>query len=386
MRVVVVDHVARLSGGEIALARVMPELARAVDVTVVLGEDGPLVSMLRSAGAEVRVLTLPAAVRDRRRDMAGVRVVGDVLRTLAYVFRLRRLLREVHADVVHTNSLKASVYGGLAGRLARVPVLWHVRDRIAADYLPRRVVVVVRLLARLLPSAIVANSAATLATLPRRRLSSVVPDCVERVAADRPVACRDALVFGVVGRLAPWKGQHVFLRAFAAAFGGSATCGRLIGSAMFGEDAYEAELRSLVVSLGLADQVEMRGFREDVQAEYADLDVLVHCSITPEPFGQVVLEGMAAGLPVIAAAAGGPTEMITPGVDGVLVPPGDVEGLARDMQTLSVDADLRERLGRAALTKAALYTPERTARGILEVYDRCSGLQAAKSVSGLGAS
>src|SRR5205085_1347957 len=87
------------------------------------------------------------------------------------------------ADLVHTNTLKAAVYGGLAGRLARVPVVWHVRDRIAPDYLPGAAVRFVHLASAVLPTTVIANSQTTLDTLPRLRRGRVsgaaVPDSVE---------------------------------------------------------------------------------------------------------------------------------------------------------------------------------------------------------------
>ena len=173
----------------------------------------------------------------------------------------------------------------------------------------------------MLPTAIVANSQSTLATLPStgRALKNriVVPGVVVGDTVIRPgMLLRgpgDEFVVGIVGRLAPWKGQDVFLRAFAVAFRGAAVRGRIIGSALFGEDDYSRSLERLVSDLGLDGQIEFRGFKEDVWEELAELDMLVHCSITPEPFGQVVLEGLAAGLPVVAAAAGGPAEIITDG-------------------------------------------------------------------------
>ena len=113
-------------------------------------------------------------------------------------------------------------------------------------------------------------------------------------------------VFGMLGRIAPWKGQDLFLRAFAEAFPGGTERAVIVGTAMFGEEDYERELPALAAELGLDVRVEFRGFREDIWRELAALDVLVHASLTPEPFGQVVLEGMAAGLPVLAPDEGAP--------------------------------------------------------------------------------
>jgi len=371
--VVFVDHVARLSGGEIALARLVPALAPHVDVHVVLGEEGPLVERLRLAGIETEVMPLPTRVRDVRRET--VRPVGLDLGAVAwlapYAVRLVRRLRELEADIVHTNSLKAALYGGLAGRIARVPVVWHVRDRIAPDYLPPAAVRLVRLASRLLPSAVIANSVTTLSTLPRRRNSRVVASPIPRFIESVPeggTTRPHELTVGVVGRLAPWKGQHVFLDAFADAFREGPVRGRVIGDALFGEDAYSDSLRRRADRLGIADQIEFRGFRDDVWAELGALDVLVHCSVIPEPFGQVVLEGMAAGLPVVATAAGGPAELVTSGVNGILTRPGDALELADALRRLDDDPALRAELGDAARLRSGDFTPERAAADVLGVY------------------
>lgn len=374
LRVVYLDHVARLSGGEIALLRLLAALKEHVDAHVILGEDGPLAARLHTMGVAVEVIPLASPIRDLRKErLRPFRFDPRLLTPLPrYVSRLARTLKALQPDVVHTNSLKAALYGGVAGRLARVPVVWHVRDRIDDDYLPRPAVRLVRLAAEILPTAVVANSQATLATLPRRQQGSVVynavvPDPVEQTAAHEQ-RIRTELTVGIVGRLAPWKGQDVFLESFAAAFRGSDVRGRVIGSALFGEDEYARSLRRRVEELGISTQIEFRGFREDIWSELADLDVLVHSSVTPEPFGQVVLEGMAAGLPVVATNAGGPAELITDGVDGLLVPTANAPALASALERLRDDRELRRRLGAAARERSRDFTPERTAARMLEIY------------------
>ena len=133
IRVVYLDHIARLSGGEIALLRLLPALAGAVDAHVILGEDGPLVERLRAVGVSVEVLPMAPRVRDLRRDqVTGTGLDPAAMPELArYLLALRSRLRRLRPDLVHTNSLKAALYGGLAGRLTGIPVIWHVRDRIA---------------------------------------------------------------------------------------------------------------------------------------------------------------------------------------------------------------------------------------------------------------
>jgi glycosyltransferase involved in cell wall biosynthesis len=98
-------------------------------------------------------------------------------------------------------------------------------------------------------------------------------------------------------------------------------------------------------------------------------DVVVHASVIPEPFGQVVLEGMAAGLPVIATASGGPLEVITDRVDGLLVAPNDVGAMADAMRRVRASPELREDLGSRGRERAAEFGADRVATEVLRLYE-----------------
>ncbi len=284
--------------------------------------------------------------------------------------RLARRLRRLAPDLVHTNSLKAGVYGSVAARLAGVPVVWHVRDRVAEDYIPAPAVRLVRALVRRLTVAVIANSEATLATLdgdaPAARW--VIPATVEPSPLARSPQAHTT--FGMLGRIAPWKGQDLFLRAFAEAFPGGDESAVLIGSPMFGEQDFEHSLHELVDSLGLGERVRFRGFQEDVWPELAQLDVLVHASTIPEPFGTVVLEGMAAGLTVLAPDEGGPATVIEDDRTGRLFRMGDQQRLAAAMRELAEDPGARERLSGAAREAISAYHPDVIARRLEEVYEQ----------------
>lgn len=379
LRVVYLDHCALLSGGELALAHLLPALA-GVDAHVVLAEHGPLVAVLHQAGVSCEVLPMGERARGLHRNAVrpgcfGLRTASE---TLAYSIRLSRRLNQLQPDVVHTNSLKAALYGGVAARLAGAPLIVHIRDRIAADYLPRAAVALVQQFLRVVRPAIIANSRTTLETLGPVQTATVVsssiadaiPSSTVSVRLSRP---RAAVQVGMVGRLAPWKGQHVFLEAFATAFPDGEAKAIIVGSALFGEEDYQAKLERLVVDLGIEDRATFAGFKQDIGAVLADLDVLVHASVIPEPFGQVVVEGMVAGLPVVAADAGGPAEILTDGVDGMLYEPGNVTALATALVHLAGDPELRLRLGTAARERALDFSPDRIAAEIMDVYRRVLG-------------
>lgn len=385
VRVAVLDHTAQLGGAELALLRTVRALdPAAVEVTVVLFADGPLAGRLRDAGVAVRVLPLDPRIAQTDRAAAGRSAVGaarSAAATLPFVARLARLLRDLQPDVVHTTSLKADVIGLPAARLARRPLVWHVHDRIAEDYLPAPVARALRMLARRGPRHVVVNSRATAATLlplPRGWTLAYPGLAPEQVAADpagRPAPATP--VIGLVGRVSPTKGQREFVAAAAllaerfpdARF-------RVVGAALFEEQAYEAELRAQVAALGLADRVELTGWAADPVGEIDRLSVLVHASPVPEPFGQVVVEGMARGVPVVATAGGGVDE-IAVADDGtprcLVVPPRDVPALAEAVaRVLDRPEEAAARADRAWKDVQADYAVARTAERLTAVWRRAS--------------
>lgn len=393
IRVLYLDHTAQLSGGEIALARLLASVDRsAVEPVVALAEDGPLAERLKANDVETHILPLSAAVRNVRKDtltFGALRKLQAPFLLLAYALRLAAFARRRGIQVIHTNSLKADLYGGLVGWLTRIPVVWHMRDHIDTSYLPAPAVRAVRFLARHCPAYVVANSQSTLDQLflAGRRPAAVVPSGIDlkgQVVHDGvppddialnalPTPERvwhDPVRIGLVGRIAAWKGQHVVIDAAAKVRAAGFSAHFVIaGKALFGEEEYEAQVRQQAVDLGVADCVEFLGFTKDVPALLASLDILVHASTSPEPFGQVVIEGMAESLPVIGTDGGGVREIIVHGENGLLVPMGDADAMAEAILTLLRDPDRARALGRAGYRRVVRhFTAGHTARKIERVY------------------
>lgn len=174
---------------------------------------------------------------------------------------------------------------------------------------------------------------------------------------------------GNVGRISPIKGQHLFLEAFAQAFQDGSQRAAIIGAPLFGEFDYLDRLRRAVPELGLEGRVDFRGFRQDVQQELQTLDILVVSSTVPEGLAQTVAEGMAAGLPVVAPAQGGPRELIDDGGTGLLFRPGDASALAVALTRLAGDQALRRRIGQNARSALTGMEPEDVERSLIGFYD-----------------
>ncbi|MEU4416251.1 glycosyltransferase family 4 protein [Nocardia salmonicida] len=369
-RAVFLAHTAAPSGAELATLRLLDALRATgrYQVTMIYTEDGPMVARMRAREIETRVVT-------GRFDSRAMRIGTGVLGLLTGFLALLRLgwavgavVAETRADVVVAESTKALVLGAVAARRARVPLVWQVHDRVSPDYFGRIPALAIRVLARLVCRGQLANSRATAATLPAGLSTAIAYPGVELPATPADPRTRSAAeaVVVVVGRLSPWKGQDVFLRAIAALRVQPARV-VLVGGTFFGEQPYRAQLEKLAAELGVA--AEFTGHVDDPAEYLAIADVLVHCSVLPEPFGQVVVEGMAAGCAVVAATPGGPAEIIETGVDGLLVPGGDVGALTAALDTLLHDPAERARLALAGRDRARDFDIHTSARSVADFLD-----------------
>ena len=178
----------------------------------------------------------------------------------AYTARLAARLRRLQPDLVHTNSMKAAVYGALAARMARLPVVWHLHDRIAEEYLRARPSAPCAWRPGTLPSAVIANSRSTLETIePLSRPTAIIPCAVDAGAGAHAARRGDGpLSIGMIGRIAPWKGQDVFLNAFAQAFPVGDATATVVGAPLFGEEDYEREVRGLRRAAGAERPGQLR--------------------------------------------------------------------------------------------------------------------------------
>lgn len=380
VRVVFIDHTAELGGAELALLRLAEGLPDEVEPLVLLFSDGPLRAALDELGIPVEVVPLDRGVSTVNRE-AALRLSWANLRLLPRAVRfsrdLTRHLRLLRPDVVYTNSLKSHLICLLPAKIAGIPLVWHVHDRIAPDYLPRPLVHLVRLLSWL-PDAVIVNSEATGHTLPRHDAVAYPGFAPSQVRLDAPDhAGEEGPVIGLIGRIGPTKGQLEFVRAARPVLDRfPAATFRLVGSVMFDSQEYAASVREEADRLGLGDRLQWRGFVDDPAAELDQLSVCVHASPVPEPFGQVVVEAMIRGVPLVATRGGGVEEIVvTPeGTLGTLVPPGDAPALAAAICEILRDPDIAaQRATRARDSALQRFPISRTVEVVTDVLRRTAG-------------
>ena len=403
MQITYLSPVGVIGGGErvlLAAIRGAREHLPTARLGVVVFADGPLRAEAERLGADVTVVALPpqlAGMGDTRlRGKVGVHAVarlgwtalGEAPAAVGFVRRLRATLRQLAPDLIHSNGLKAHALAALV-RPRGVPVLWHLHDFLS----PRPVMA--RLLRRLtggvagciaISDAVRRDAEAVLPGLPITLVRNAV-DTDHFAPGDRDGAGLDRLAglppagpgvvrVGLVATYAQWKGQDVFLDALARLpEPGTPVRGYIIGGPIYttgGSQFTRDELERRAAANGLAGRVGFIPFQSDPVDVYRMLDVVVHASTRPEPFGLTIVEAMSCGKPVIVAAAGGAAELFTPDHDGLGHTPGDVTGLAAAIAKLAADPALRARLGaNARRTAVERFSQDRYGREIAAVYAAC---------------
>lgn len=396
MRVMYLAPTGQLGGAETSLLAILASLRRAEPswpLHVVMAADGPLASAAAQLGVTTTVLPYTPALATLGEHSAAsaggsyLRLAAQLGRAsasvAAYVGELRRAIHLFGPDLVQSNGLKMHLLGAWA--TGSVPLVWHLHD-----YLGSR-----PLTARLLRwnvsrcATVIANSH-SVADDARASLGNgvkVVPihNAVDldrfsprgdRADLDRlagmPPASADTVRVGLLGTFARWKGHETFLRAIAQLPPKMPIRAYVIGGSLYQTDGsqYSAdELRQLVSSLDLTSRVGFTGFIRQPETALRALDIVVHASTLPEPFGLVIAEAMACGRAVIVSRAGGAEELVTPDVDALTHTPGDVRELTGTVAALAADPHLRARLARAGrATAERAFDQSRLASDLVPVY------------------
>ncbi|PYQ14444.1 MAG: hypothetical protein DMF80_12600 [Acidobacteria bacterium] len=378
-----------IGGAERSLLGLVAALDRERFEPMVCGPDGgPLASVVESLGVPFLSLHLPREVE--RLSLRGARSsFPDALEAVPGALSLYKAVssgvRELRLDIIHTNGTKAHVIGAMAGWRQQVPVIWHIRDFVENRVWERSIAA----LGRAAAVHIIANSSAVAASVEALGLASrmeVIPNGVDlkefspevdggglrKELGIPPEAC----LVGMVGLFASWKGQQEFLRSAAVLHDRCpGLLFLLVGDEVYRTDGHGAFRETLIRQArdhGLGEVVTFTGYRHDVPKVMAALDVVIHASIRPEPFGRVVLEAMAMGRPVVATNAGGVPEVLgTDGGAGLLVPPGDVSALTNAIMRLVRDETLRRSMGAAGRQRAeALFDIRFHAARVAALYER----------------
>lgn len=325
--------------------------------------SGPFPTAL--AAENIPVLPVPFG---RLRNLAGL---------IHSVRHIRKLIKDWRIGLLHSNGPQTNVCAGIAGRLANVPSVWHARnlleegmwdvDRQSAWLASRIICNSDAIRARFRDSSAWGKAVAILNAVDTREFTP---------HADREEFRREmrlspgTLTVGIVGRIGTGKGHEYFIDAAIALLrAGSPAQFLVVGAPLFSDDAWRPDvLHQRIKNAGIEGRIQFAGLRRDMPQVMRGLDVLVLAS-DAEPCGRVLFEAMASGIAVVATNSGGTPEIVRDGHEGILVPPRDPGALARAINRLVTDTELRAAMGRAGVARVqAQFTVDRHVQRTMEVY------------------
>ena len=297
------------------------------------------------------------------------------LANIVYIIRLVRIILKEKVDLVHVNNGMSNLEPVIAALLLNRKFVVHFhgieRPGLVQKLLLNRVHRYI-VISEFLRSALIENG-----FLKERMI--VIPNPVQESHAlskdSGELRSQYGLnkydkVFAIVGRIVRWKGHIEFLKsAFTVLDIVPDSKALIIGDFSDGGVGYQERIIKMVEESGYKDRIIMTGYVKDVGSIYSIMDVCVHTSIEPEPFGLVIIEAMANAVPVIASDLGAPKEIITDSVNGYLVNPESSEKLAERIISLLSDDELRNRIrskGREHVREN--YQVDKYARSVEKIY------------------
>lgn len=387
-RVLYVDYSLGFGGAVKSLALILRELP-VVEKFILTSQDPELVETwfhgLRLSSFRRLINYRTAGLIATRVHQPGLRftalkimAAANILASAKNFLKLLWLLRRHRIDIVHLNNGFLPPEALIAARVANVPCVVHLRDfqtdaRRLMSAAARDVAWIIAIsdaVATSLDDTPVAGSARTTIHDPvdLDEMQSAAQSR-NRIRKECGLTDQDVAV-GIFGRVIPWKGQLEFVRAIVLAMSvNSRIRAVIVGNEADGDAGYIRQVRAQIEKSNFPERFILAGYRKNVEEYYAAMDIVVHASITPEPFGMVVPEAMAAGCAVIAMDEGGPREVIEHGIDGLLVPARDVDALSRAVLKLASDSPLRSRMAAAGKQKArARFGIAASAARIAEIY------------------
>jgi glycosyltransferase involved in cell wall biosynthesis len=401
MRILYLNPNGSVGGAEASLLHLMAALRAAEPdwkLSLIAGAEGPLLERAEALGVPARIIPFPRSIG--RLGDAGIggakaripgpaflaRLLSGGIHAPAYLMQLRRAVREFRPDVIHSNGFKMHLLSTYAAN-GNVPVLWHIHDYVRS----RKVTAPLLRLCSPRCSTAVTNSASVAEDVRSVCASGLKIEAVHNgidtaaftpdgpsldldAMSGLPALRKDGVRVGLVGTFARWKGQEIFLRAMALLDPGMPVRGYIVGGPIYQTDQSQhtvAELKQTAHSLGVADRVGFTGFVADPAPAIRSLDIVVHASTQPEPFGLVIAEAMACGKAVIVSGSGGSSEIVQDGVNALTHQPGDSVALAGLIHQLAVSPRLRAQLGSAAReTAEQRFTRTRFASDFAKIYRR----------------
>lgn len=320
---------------------------------VIYREDSNLVQNLRTNGIlTVKQKFFASSFKKTKKKI--IKIPGS--KTLVYNFRallesliIVRTIIKYNIDIVHlNNSIKSNRAGALAGIILGKKVIVHDRMGFDLDIIDK---FLLRFVNKIITISNEVKKTYQNEYYLENKISVIHNGIDTELFKPIEVKNRNNFVIGSVGRLVDWKGVDVLLKAVPIVLEHFPNCKFLIA----GEGKEKENLLNLAIQLNIMDSVEFLGNVDSMVDLYNSMDIFVHTAIKPEPFGRVIIEAMACGLPVISTNIGGPKEIISDGNCGILIEPNNAKLLAEKINYLYSNSKHRKNMGQGAQSHVTNY-------------------------------
>ena len=387
MKIVFVNPVGVIGGAERVLLTMLTTLNTQpnIQLHLIVGTNGALIEQAQKLGIQVTLLKLPEELNQLGdsafKGNSTIAIFILLLRLVKilpsigkYLREFERSLRELKPDLIHSNGIKTHILTALVG-VKGVPLVWHIHDFYSSR--PLIAQVLKRLSDRATLGIAISQAVAqdTISLLPRLPIKVIYNAIDVNYFSPAPPVLYLPLRVGLVATFARWKGHDIFIKAIGNIVRSHPDLKvhfYIVGGAIYqtrGSQFSEQELKNQASDIGIADKIDFLGFQQDIAEIYRWLDIVVHTSTQPEPFGLAIIEAMACGKPVIVSQAGGATELFTHNYDAVGVPPGEPIALAAAILDLIDKPEKRQIIStNARLTAIKHFSHEHLYQQILAVY------------------
>lgn len=332
-----INHISELGGGEYGLLNLIKAMDKdKYNLTLLLQNEGPLSNAVQKIGVRVRFI-----------KMRGWRKIKNVPQNYLFTLpKIRKMVKELKIDLIHCNTYRLNPYSVLVAKSIGIPCITHIRWFTRKDHIKKFKLDKADLLIAMSDymASFFKNSSCNVRTI----YDGIDIDKFKRTEKIRRKIRKelnidsDKFLVGMIAQITPRKGHKDFIKAAALV---KDTLPKIrfvvVGGSIIDSTLSLQKLKDYAEEVGASNLIFL-GQRDDVPDIFSALDCFVLPSHT-EPFGLVVIEAMAAKVPVVATCSGGPEEIIIPGESGILIPIKDPNAIANAVTKMFYDKDFRNR-------------------------------------------
>jgi len=379
LNVLYINHSSQISGAEVVLINLL-NLVKQKNVypIVILPQNGKLAKKIRKEKIQVEIVPIPFLVR----TCNPLILINYFINYFLFSKSFYKIIKKYQIRIIHANSFQAAFYSLLVAKLLKIPLVWHMHD-ILSYRLFNKIFIK---LTSFGVSKIICVSEAVKVNLTIFGVNSekckVIYNSINRSEflntnviygkfRKEYNISQDTILIGIIGQIAEWKGQEIFLNSISKVLIKFSKVKFIIVGDVISEkeEKYKKTLKKFIEKNNLEKVVFFTGFREDISQIITDLNIIVHTSIKPDPLPTIIIEGMALGKPVIATDVGGVRELITPNLNGLIIPPKDSQKLSQAILKMLSNPKLIKKMGKEGMMIAdKKFAPIQNIRKINDIY------------------